>query len=351
MSKSLLIYGVNGYTGRLVVQEAVARGLKPILSGRSAAAVREMAAAHGLEARPVGLDDAAALRAALDGVGVVLHCAGPFMHTAKPMLEACLAAGAHYLDITGEIGVFEAMAAAHERALQAGISVMPGVGFDVVPTDCLAAHLKRRLPGATQLDLAFSGGSSVSHGTAATVIEGLGKGGAVRRGGRIQRVPTAWQTRRVEFADKARTCVTIPWGDVSTAFHSTGIPDVTTWMATTPQALRSMRMMRYFEGILRMGFVRTLLKRQLKSRPAGPGAEALAQAKSQVWGEARDENGGVVRSRLTAATGYALTALTSVRAAERALAGDTPPGFLTPSKAFGADFILGFPGSVREDIT
>ena len=350
MSKPLMIYGVTGYTGRLVLQEALARGLRPILAGRSAAAVQSLAEAHGLEARAFALDDPAAVRAGLAGVGAVLHCAGPFLHTARPMLEGCLASGAHYLDITGEIAVFEAMAAADARAKAAGISVLPGVGFDVVPTDCLAAHLKRRLPSATALELAFSGGTGPSHGTAATVIEGLGLGGAVRRGGRITRVPTAWRTRTVEFADKARVCVTIPWGDVSTAFHSTGIPDITTYMATTASGLRSMRLMRWLEPVLRTRALKDFLLGRLKSRPAGPSTAALERTRSQVYGEARDAAGTVVRSRLTAATGYALTAMAGVRAAERVLAGGMPTGFLTPSKAFGADFVLEIPGSVREDL-
>lgn len=350
MAKPLLIYGVNGYTGRLVLEEALARGHRPILSGRAAGPVQELAARHGLEARPAALDDPAALQRALVGVGAVLHCAGPFMRTARPMLEACLASGVHYLDITGEIGVFEAMAAAHDRAVKAGISVIPGVGFDVVPTDCLAAHLKRRLPGATAIELAFTGGTGPSHGTAATVIEGLGLGGAVRRDGRIRRVPTAWKARTFAFADKPRLCVTIPWGDVSTAFHSTGIPDITTYMATSASGLRSMRLMRVFEPVLRARAVKRFLLGRLKARPAGPSAASLERTKSQVWGEATDATGASVRARLTAATGYKLTAVASVRAAERVLAGGIGSGFLTPSMAFGADFILEIPGSVREDL-
>jgi short subunit dehydrogenase-like uncharacterized protein len=246
--------------------------------------------------------------------------------------------------------VFEAMAAAHDRAVQAGISVLPGVGFDVVPTDCLAAHLRRRLPGATSLELAFSGGTGPSHGTAATVIEGLGLGGAVRREGRIRRVPTAWKARTIAFADKPRLCVTIPWGDVSTAFHSTGIPNITTYMATTPSGLRSMRLMRFVEPVLRARPVKRFLLDRLKARPAGPSAASLDRSKSQVWGEATDAQGKSVRARLSAATGYKLTAVASVRAAERVLAGGIAVGFLTPSKAFGADFILELPGSVREDL-
>lgn len=350
MSKPLMIYGVTGYTGRLVLQEALACGLRPILAGRSASAVQELAATHELEARAFSLEDAEAVRKGLEGVGAVLHCAGPFMRTARPMLDGCLATGAHYLDITGEIAVFEAMVAADARAKQAGITVLPGVGFDVVPTDCLAAHLKRRLPTATSLELAFSGGTGPSHGTAATVVEGLGLGGAIRRGGRIKGVPTAWRTRTIEFADKSRLCVTIPWGDISTAYQSTGIPDITTYMSTTPSGLRSMRVMRLLEPVLRSRTVKDFLLKRLKARPAGPSASALERTKSQVYGEARDAAGTVVRSRLTAATGYTLTAMAGVRAAARVLAGETPAGFLTPSKAFGADFILDIPGTVREDL-
>ncbi|MCE9601530.1 MAG: saccharopine dehydrogenase NADP-binding domain-containing protein [Gemmatimonadetes bacterium] len=350
MAKPLLIYGVTGYTGRLILDEALARGLKPIISGRNAEAVRALAAQHGLEARPVSLDDPEALRGALTGIGAVLHCAGPFFRTVSAMLDACLDMGVHYMDITGEIAVFERLAGANERARVAGITLLPGVGFDVVPTDCLAAHLKSRLPGANSLTLAFSGGSAPSHGTAATVIEGMGLGGAIRRNGRIERVPSGWRTRTIAFADKPRLCVTIPWGDVSTAFHSTGIPDITTYMATSLSGLRGLRLSRFLEPVLRMAAVKRFMLARLKSRPAGPGPEALARAKSQVWGEVRDASGKVVQARLTAPNGYKLTAVAAVRAAERLLAGGVPTGFTTPSKAFGADFVLEIPGTVREDL-
>lgn len=350
MLKPLLIYGATGYTGRLILDEALGRGLRPVLSGRNAEAVRALAAQHGLEARPASLEDAKALRAALEGMGAVLHCAGPFVRTVSAMLEACVALGVHYLDITGEIAVFEEIARRSERAREAGITLLPGVGFDVVPTDCLAAHLKRRLPGATSLSLAFSGGSGPSRGTAATVIEGMGRGGAIRRDGRITRVPTAWRTREIQFADKTRLCVTIPWGDVSTAFHSTGIPNITTYMATSSGGLRTLRLSRLLEPVLGLDAMKRFMLARLQSRPAGPSAGALARTQSQVWGEATDANGAVVRSRLTAPNGYTLTALAAVRAAERLMAGGVPVGFLTPSKAFGAEFVLEIPGTSREDL-
>lgn len=347
---SLLIYGANGYTGRLVVAEARARGLTPILSGRNAAAVRALAAEHGLEARPADLGDAAAMDAALRDVRVVLHCAGPFQHTVRAMTAACLRNGVHYLDITGEIAVFERVARLDAEAKARGITMIPGVGFDVVPTDCLAAHLKSRLPSATELTLAFVGGTGPSQGTALTVVEGLGQGGAIRSGGRITPVSVAWRTRTIDFGDKARLCVTIPWGDVSTAFHSTGIPNIITYMSTSASAVRWLRVSRLLGPVLRTRWVRNLAAGRVRRGPAGPSPESLARTRSRVWGEARDAEGRVVRARLTAPSGYLLTAQTAVRAAERLLAGGVPTGFLTPSRAFGADFILTVPETAREDL-
>jgi short subunit dehydrogenase-like uncharacterized protein len=350
MSQTLLIYGANGYTGRLVLEEALARGIRPILSGRSADAIRSLAAEHRLEARPASLDDPVALEAALDGVGVVLHCAGPFVHTSAPMLAACLAHGVHYLDITGEISVFERAAALGPRAVERGITVIPGVGFDVVPSDCLAAHLKGRLPSATRLELAFSGGTGPSHGSALTVIENLGRGGAIRRNGVITPVPTAWRTRRIKLGTRERLCVSIPWGDVSTAFHSTGIPEIIVYMATSKSGLRTLRLSRLAGPLLGTGPVKRFLQSRVRRQAAGPGREALEKTRSYLWGEASDASGAVVRSTLSAPSGYLLTAMTAVRAASRVLAGAVATGFLTPSKAFGAGFILEVPGTTREDL-
>lgn len=349
-STPLLLYGVTGYTGRLILAQCLARGLHPILSGRDAAAVGAMAELHGLEARPVALGDPDALGRALAGIEVVLHCAGPFSLTAAPMLEACLLHRAHYLDITGEISVFEMMATADKRAQAAGIVLLPGVGFDVVPSDCLAAHLKARLPGATALSLAFTAGGGISHGTAVTMAMNIGAGGAVRRGGRITRVPAAWRAREIDFGDKTRHCVTIPWGDVSTAWHSTGIPDIMVYTVVPRSTARAMRLSRYLAPLLSTGPVQRLMRRAIDRRPAGPNEAQRERTVSRLWGEVIDATGATKRSRLIAPEGYSLTALTAVAAAERALAGGVLPGFQTPSRAFGADFILGFPRVERVDL-
>ncbi|HTA64719.1 MAG TPA: saccharopine dehydrogenase NADP-binding domain-containing protein, partial [Xanthomonadaceae bacterium] len=238
-----MVYGANGYTGRLIAQEAVRRGLKPVLAGRSesvAALAREL----GLDHRVFDLADAAAVLRGMAGMALVLHCAGPFSATCAPMLEACLEAGAHYLDITGEIDVFKYCHEQDARARQRGILVLPGAGFDVVPTDCLSAMLKRELPDATHLVLAFEAGGGPSPGTAKTSVEGLGNGGRARINGRLVRVPLAWKSRSFVRDGQRRSAMTIPWGDVYTAFVSTGIPNIEVYMAVSPKTIANVRRMR-----------------------------------------------------------------------------------------------------------
>jgi short subunit dehydrogenase-like uncharacterized protein len=345
----VILYGATGYTGRLVIGECLALGLRPVLAGRDAAALESLATEHQCETRVAALDDRAALDALLRGASVVIHCAGPFSRTSRPMADACLRNGVHYLDITGEIAVFESLAARDAEASAAGVMLMPGVGFDVVPSDCLAAHLKRRLPAATSLALAFGGGSGLSRGTATTMAENAGSPGAVRRDGRIVPVPPAWRTRTIELGGKPRLTVTIPWGDVSTAFHSTGIPNIEVYTAAPPATVRSLRLSRYLAPLLRTRWVRARLVAAIRRRPPGPSSEARAGSRAALWGEARDEAGRTVVSHLQTPDGYTLTALTAARIAKLVVDGAARPGYQTPSRLLGPDFILTVPGCTRSD--
>jgi short subunit dehydrogenase-like uncharacterized protein len=345
----LLIYGAYGYTGELVVEEALAKGLRPHLAGRDPHKLQGLARRTGLEAQAFDLADSTALEHALTGQRVVLHCAGPFSRTWRPMAEACLKLGVHYLDITGEIEVFEALAARDAEARAAGVMLLPGVGFDVVPTDCLAAHLKARLPGATQLKLAFMGGGGFSRGTRRTMLEGLGEGGMVRRAGRIETVPPGWKTRHVDFgAGNVRTVATIPWGDVATAFYSTGIPDIETYAALPRSQIRFLRLSRYLGWLLQSALVQAQLRHRMDAGRAGPDAATRAHTASYIWGEVRDAEGEHLESRMSCANGYAFTARSAVAAARRALAGEVQPGFRTPSLAFGAGFAASLGASIED---
>jgi short subunit dehydrogenase-like uncharacterized protein len=347
-----LIYGANGYTGELIAREAARRGQRPLLAGRNAEAVRSLAAELGLEHRVFPLDDPSAVDEALKGMAAVLHCAGPFVRTFQPMAEACLRVRAHYLDVTGEIEVFERLAARDKEARAAGVMLLPGVGFDVVPTDCLAAHLKRRLPSATHVVLAFHSVGGLSRGTATTMVENIHRGGLIRRNGALTPVPAAWRTRKVDFGRGPRTVVSIPWGDVSTAYHSTGIPDIEVYTTATGPLLVAMKASRLLRPLLASSVVQSFLKRRVRSGGAGPDAEQRARGRTIVWGEVTDPAGGRAAARLHGPEGYTFTMRTALAAVEKVLAGSAPPGFQTPSKAYGPDFVLG--GSIervtREDL-
>ncbi len=338
-----MIYGANGYTGRLIAREAHRRGLSPVLAGRGEAVV-ELAQQLGFAHRRIGLDDAAALRAGLDGIDLVLHCAGPFSATAAPMLEACLAVGAHYLDITGEIDVFAHCHAQDARARERGIVVLPGAGFDVVPTDCVAAMLKRELPTATHLVLAFEAGGGPSPGTALTSIEGLGHGGRVRTDGQLRRVPLAWKTRSFERDGLPRTAMTIPWGDVYTAHVSTGIDNIEVYMAVAPATIARLRRLRRFGPLLGSAPVQWFLKRGIVRAVRGPSDDARANSVTHVWGEASDGAGAQVNRHLVVPNGYTFTVIAALGIVQHLLHGTDASGYRTPSQLMGPEYVLSLPG-------
>lgn len=298
------------------------------------------------------MDDADALDSAIGDGPLVLNCAGPFSRTANAIAAACLRRRAHYLDITGEMAVFEAMAARGAEAARAGVMLLPGVGFDVVPSDCLAAHVARRLPSATRLAIAIQGSGGVSRGTATTMLEGLGEGkgsGATRKGGRIVRVPPAWKTRLVDFGDGPVRVTTMPWGDVATAYYSTGIPDVEVYMAIAPALRRLLTYGRFLLPVVASPPMRRWLTARVKRGPAGPSAERRARERSRFWAEVSDDAGNTASARLTTPEGYELTVRTALECVARALRGEIRPGFQTPSMAYGADLVLAIDGVQRQD--
>jgi short subunit dehydrogenase-like uncharacterized protein len=348
MANEFLIYGANGYTGELITRFASDQGLHPLLAGRNAAKVAEIAARHGFEHRSFSLDDTAAVDAALAEVQMVLHCAGPFSITSKPMVEACIRNKKHYTDITGEISVFEACAALDKKAAEAGVMLMPGVGFDVVPSDCLALHLKNRLPSATHLSLAFYSGGRMSHGTQATMTMNVGRGGAIRENGKIKPVPAAWKTREIDFGAVRKVGVTIPWGDVATAFRSTGIPNIEVYTAVPPDALRLMKISRYLGWVLATSFAQRFLQSNIP--PGGPTDAEREKGQTLLWGEAIDTEGNRVESRQQGPEAYTLTAHAALNITKKILAGDFTAGYQTPAKGYGEDLILDLDGVARQDV-
>lgn len=340
-----MIYGANGYTGELIAREAARRGLRPVLAGRRRESVEVLAGPLGLKARAFGLDDVAALTEQIRGHALVLNCAGPFSATAAPMMEACLRVGAHYLDITGEIAVFEHAQSLDARAREAGVVLCPGVGFDVIPTDCVAAALKAALPDATHLALGFDSRSGFSPGTAKTSVEGLAQGGKVRRDGKIVTVPLAYEVRRIDFGDGEKSAMTIPWGDVSTAFHTTGIPNIEVFIPGSPRMIANARRANYIRPLLGLAWVQTLIKARIAKTVKGPSEAKREQMPTFVWGEASNARGEKRTVRISTANGYSLTITGALAVVEHLMATGPAGGAYTPARLMGADLVTRLPGS------
>lgn len=340
-----LLYGANGYTGELIAREAVRRGMRPILAGRSKQKIDALAAELDCPSAVFDLDDHTALVSALQNAAAVLHCAGPFSATARSMMQACLACHVHYFDITGEIPIFELAHSVNDKAERADIVLCPGVGFDVVPTDCVALKLKQALPNATHLALGFDSRSGLSKGTAKTAIESAGNGSRARRDGQIVDMPLAAQTRRIDFGNGEKFAVGIPWGDVSTAYYSTGIGNIDVFTASSPKAVAQMRRANLLRPLLRRRWIKGLIKYGIQRRLQPPNQAQRDNNPSFVWGEVRNADGETVTAKVRTANGYALTVASSLAIITQFLANPRVAGYVTPSMLMGADFVSTLPGS------
>ncbi|MET7392710.1 hypothetical protein ABZS66_04350 [Dactylosporangium sp. NPDC005572] len=326
-----MVYGANGYSGELLARLAADLGERPVLAGRSPSSVAPLAAALDL---PYRTGDAATVP--LDGVDTVANCAGPFAETAAPLVTACVAAGVNYLDITGELDVLDWMLQQDVTARAAGVVLLTGAGFDVVPTDCLAAALVARVPDAVSLELAFHAPGGLSRGTARTALGEAASGGLRRIGGRLVATPHGTPAREVPFPSGTRRVGATRWGDLVTAYHSTGIADITVYTAL-PRGAGSPLV-----GALRFGPLRRLL--QALVRRGGPSERTRTGTGCEVWAEVRDSTGVPHSATLTGPNAYALTAEATLRAVRRIRDGRVPPGAYTPAQALGPDFLHELPG-------
>lgn len=351
-----MIYGANGYTGVLVAEEAVRRGHRPVLAGRNAQKLAPLAARLGLESIALDLHDGPALERALWDIDLVFHAAGPFVDTSEAMIRACLATRTNYLDITGEVSVFRHTFSQDQAAKAQKVALMSGVGFDVVPTDCLALYVAQSLPGIVSLEIAIAGLDGVTAGTAKSMLDGAGAGVLRRIDGKLVQVPFGKGGKRVRFADRERSVLPIPWGDLESAYRSTGVPSITTYMAfprkLAEAAATTWPLVAAGAPLLKLALaqpgIRGALGKLIEKRIAGPSEAARANGASQVWVRGSDAAGKTREAWLRTADGYTFTARAGVLSVEKILA-QQPVGALTPGQAFGADYVLEIEGSQRLD--
>ncbi|PLX31850.1 MAG: hypothetical protein C0600_04545 [Ignavibacteria bacterium] len=344
-SRQWMIYGANGYTGRLIAVEAVRRGMKPVLAGRNESEILELATALDCPYRVFSLEDIDVATESLRDIHVVIHCAGPFSQTARPMIEACLAGGTHYMDVTGEIPVLEYLFSRSEEARAAGITALPGSGYDVVPTDCLAMMLKEQLPDAARLRLAFCGKIYQSPGTWKATLEALPRCGAVRKNGAIEKVPHVWKMQRLQFDHERCNTISIPWGDISSAWHSTGIPEIEVYGGVPFPSAITMRAIRTpICAIFRNRGVLRLSKILISNFVKGPDTRQRESGEYHLRGDAWNDRGEQRTLLMRTPEGYTTTVESTLAILPRVLDNGVQPGVWTPSQAFGSGFALTVPG-------
>jgi len=340
---NFFIYGAYGYTGRLITEHAVKQGLTPILGGRDAEKTEELAKQYELDFVILDANDSEKWNNVLPKVSLVLNCAGPFTLTVKDIVPKCIEHNVHYLDITGEIEVFEYIQGLNQDALNNKVILMPGVGFDVVPTDCLSSQLHTKLPTATHLELAFMGTSGVSRGTALSMARRFHNGGTIRENGKLKMIPLASEDKLIHFGEKDRLCVTIAWGDVFTAYHSTKIENIKVYTGVSEKTLKSLRTYRKFKTLANTKLAQWCFQKIIRSKIDGPSAIKRATCITHLWGKVIDSTTGqTIEAELTTPESYHLTALTALESTIRVLKGKCKPGYQTPVTAFGKDYILSF---------
>lgn len=338
----ILIYGAYGYTGRLIVDESLKHGLKITLAGRNEQKLKRLALEKNLPHVAFSLRDD--FDQHLKNITLVIHCAGPFEFTAEPMVKACIRNNVHYLDITGEYTVFEHLKTYDQEAKAKGIMLLPGAGFDVVPSDCLAAQLHQLLPEGQDLELAFtSKGAGLSRGTAKTMIENINRGHAYRKENELVHAPLGTKTKTVDYGEFKQLSMGISWGDISTAFTSTSIPNIIVYTGSSAKQINKARWAHRLRFILSASWVKNILKRQIDKKPAGPSDRRRSNSSTYLYGSISDGR-RMEELRIKTPNGYTLTARTAVDIANRCHNGDFKAGYQTPSSAYGANYIYKFDG-------
>jgi len=337
--KSWLIYGANGYSGRLIAKEAKLRGLVPTLAGRNLDEITALGKELGLPTKIFPCVDPDEIAQKISSYDLVMHCAGPFSATSRPMVQACMKAKSHYLDITGEIGVFEKIMSKSEEIKKSGIIVIPGVGFDVVPTDCLAHLLKDKMPDATELDIILKTSGGISPGTMKTMVEGFYVGTVNRENG-IIKMKNRFTVKKVSFFKKSqRLAIGIPWGDISTAFHTTQIPNINVFLIVPWKSIVLLNIVQKFKFLFHMPKIQKMLKNLIEKKHMGPSKNLRDSHKYRIWGEVRNSSGQSMQMGVTTPNGYDFTADSAIEAVLQVLEKELAPGAYTPSLAFQPQFL------------
>lgn len=314
----LMIYGAAGYTGRMASANVKAAGVDFVIAGREQdeAKFAALASDLGVEYRLFAVDDPSTAEAALGDISVLLNCAGPFMRTAGPLMNACIAAGVHYLDIAAELDSYRLAEKLDQDANAAGVMLLPGSGGSVAMLGSLAGHAARRVTAPRNLRIALHVAGGFSRGSAISASENVTTECLYRVDGTLMsRSPE--EVREFDFGNGPATSFPVTLPDLITIWRATRIPNIETFVHVT-------------EGAFPEG--------DLAAMPDGPTLEQREANRYHAAVEVTTEDGTVVRSILDTVNGYTFTALAAAEAARRVVNGEARPGFQTPAGLFGDGF-------------
>lgn len=325
MTNRILLYGATGYTGALIAEHARERGLAVTIGGRSPEKVRQLADRLKVPSAVFDATDLTEASTALEAADVLLNVAGPFRVTAEPLMAAALRTNTHYLDTTAEFATYTLAASKDAAAKRAGVMVMSGVGWDVVPTDALAVHTARRVDHPHHLTIAIRITGGFSRGSLASAASIGSSGPLVRRSGTLVQAPPA-RTRSFDAGNGPEEYTLASMGDLVTAHHSTGIDNIDVYLRTDS------------------GFP------DLDSAAAGPSRAERDAGRYQAIAEVRSQDGTLTRSRIDTPSGYTFTQLSSLEIAARTAAGAFLPGFQSPAAVYGPSIATAITDTVITDI-
>lgn len=336
------VYGATGYTGRLVALELARREMAMVLSGRNRERLEAVATelGGGAELRPAALDDPAALRTAFAGCGALINCAGPFVRHGRPVLEAALAARVPYLDTTGEQGwirrVFDSFDA---RAREAGVAVVPAMGFDYAPGDLLCALAAEGVQPLRELVVAYAMDDfGMTRGTLRSGLEMADGTDVVFTDGGWQPAGAGPLRARLRGVPMAR----YPAGEVITVPRHVRTAKVTalltarTFAGGERGAAAAPFVLPAVGALLSVPRVKDGLHAAIGRLPEGPGEAARRRASYAIDAIAHGEDGRVRTARLTGTDVYGITAVLTVEGARRLteVGGESRSGTLAPAQAF-----------------
>jgi saccharopine dehydrogenase (NAD+, L-lysine-forming) len=350
MRRRVLIYGATGYTGRLIADRLRNSRCHSVVAGRTSHRVQALAAEFGVAGRVIAIDEPNALDQALDDIDVLINAASPFSLTAPALIESCLRTRTHYLDITGELPVFQAAFGYDEAARKRGIMIMPGAALGVVASDCLAMHVAALVPNAKYLRIALLRPNSFSRGTFRSALGIANSRVSIRRNGRLMSVPVGRLQRTFDFGEGEKESVAVSWADVFTAYYSTGIRNIETYFEAGYTARALYQLGAGIADTMQLAPARTLIDAVASVLPEGPHAARRRAEQCVIVSEAEDSWRRRRCVRLTTPDGYSFTSEAATAIAQRILQGDFASGFQTPAKVYGADLVLGFKGTDRQEL-